>query len=274
VIVMKVDAYDGWTAQGHTWWEVGTPEVSDKRKGPRGPCRLGSARAPDKGHLMKRFTPDTAEPAAIVEELLNGGGAVLLSRGCSPRSDRRGARGSSWRTPRPADKVTHFQGAAEAEGALIACSGGCGTCSPRARCFRRWRRIPVLMAALRVPRLEFIMGSIAANRILPGGPGQEPHVDYPYWDFHAPHTHPVGLNGELPDERAGLGDPRPVHQGKRGHRLCAWVAARAALPPTESRSSSSAASGWGEPGDAALFYGAVWHCAMPNKARTTTATPC
>ena len=29
VIVMKVDAYDGWTAQGHTWWEVGTPEVSE-----------------------------------------------------------------------------------------------------------------------------------------------------------------------------------------------------------------------------------------------------
>ena len=29
VIVMNVDAYDGWTTQGHTWWEVGTPEVSD-----------------------------------------------------------------------------------------------------------------------------------------------------------------------------------------------------------------------------------------------------
>ncbi|KIC46629.1 3D-(3,5/4)-trihydroxycyclohexane-1,2-dione hydrolase [Ruegeria sp. ANG-S4] len=29
VIVMQVDPYDGWTAQGHTWWEVGTPEVSD-----------------------------------------------------------------------------------------------------------------------------------------------------------------------------------------------------------------------------------------------------
>ncbi|GGH31254.1 3D-(3,5/4)-trihydroxycyclohexane-1,2-dione hydrolase [Cribrihabitans marinus] len=28
VIVMDVDAYEGWTAQGHAWWEVGTPEVS------------------------------------------------------------------------------------------------------------------------------------------------------------------------------------------------------------------------------------------------------
>ncbi|WP_224825166.1 3D-(3,5/4)-trihydroxycyclohexane-1,2-dione acylhydrolase (decyclizing) [Cognatishimia sp. MH4019] len=32
VIVMKVDAYDGWTTEGHAWWEVGTPEVSDSPK--------------------------------------------------------------------------------------------------------------------------------------------------------------------------------------------------------------------------------------------------
>jgi len=29
VIVMKVDPHDGWTTEGHTWWEVGTPHVSD-----------------------------------------------------------------------------------------------------------------------------------------------------------------------------------------------------------------------------------------------------
>ncbi|MEM9393007.1 MAG: 3D-(3,5/4)-trihydroxycyclohexane-1,2-dione acylhydrolase (decyclizing) [Pseudomonadota bacterium] len=29
IIVMQVDPYDGWTTQGHTWWEVGTPQVSE-----------------------------------------------------------------------------------------------------------------------------------------------------------------------------------------------------------------------------------------------------
>lgn len=29
VIVMKVDPYEGWTTQGHTWWEVGTPHTSE-----------------------------------------------------------------------------------------------------------------------------------------------------------------------------------------------------------------------------------------------------
>jgi 3D-(3,5/4)-trihydroxycyclohexane-1,2-dione acylhydrolase (decyclizing) len=31
VIVMNVDAYEGWTTEGHTWWEVGTPEVSNRK---------------------------------------------------------------------------------------------------------------------------------------------------------------------------------------------------------------------------------------------------
>ncbi len=30
VIVMKVDPYDGWTTQGHAWWEIGTVAVSDR----------------------------------------------------------------------------------------------------------------------------------------------------------------------------------------------------------------------------------------------------
>ena len=32
VIVMQVDAYEGWTTEGHTWWEVGTPHTSESEK--------------------------------------------------------------------------------------------------------------------------------------------------------------------------------------------------------------------------------------------------
>ncbi|MEJ6403349.1 3D-(3,5/4)-trihydroxycyclohexane-1,2-dione acylhydrolase (decyclizing) [Yoonia sp. 2307UL14-13] len=32
VIVMKVDAYEGWTTEGHAWWEVGTPHITDSDK--------------------------------------------------------------------------------------------------------------------------------------------------------------------------------------------------------------------------------------------------
>jgi len=32
VIVMKVDPYEGWTTEGHTWWEVGTPHITETEK--------------------------------------------------------------------------------------------------------------------------------------------------------------------------------------------------------------------------------------------------
>ena len=32
VIAMEVDPYHGWTEEGHTWWEVGTPHQSDSAK--------------------------------------------------------------------------------------------------------------------------------------------------------------------------------------------------------------------------------------------------
>ncbi|MEM9581719.1 MAG: 3D-(3,5/4)-trihydroxycyclohexane-1,2-dione acylhydrolase (decyclizing) [Pseudomonadota bacterium] len=32
VIVMSVDPYEGWTTEGHTWWEVGTPHVTSNAK--------------------------------------------------------------------------------------------------------------------------------------------------------------------------------------------------------------------------------------------------
>ena len=32
VIVMNVDAYEGWTTEGHAWWEVGTPHVTAHEK--------------------------------------------------------------------------------------------------------------------------------------------------------------------------------------------------------------------------------------------------
>ncbi|SLN44235.1 3D-(3,5/4)-trihydroxycyclohexane-1,2-dione acylhydrolase (decyclizing) [Pseudooctadecabacter jejudonensis] len=32
VISMKVDAYEGWTTEGHAWWEVGTPHVTTSDK--------------------------------------------------------------------------------------------------------------------------------------------------------------------------------------------------------------------------------------------------
>jgi 3D-(3,5/4)-trihydroxycyclohexane-1,2-dione acylhydrolase (decyclizing) len=45
VIVMNVDAYEGWTTEGHTWWEVGTPHVTDNPKVRAGHLEVEASRA-------------------------------------------------------------------------------------------------------------------------------------------------------------------------------------------------------------------------------------
>ncbi len=45
VIAMQVDAHDGWTAEGHTWWEVGTPHVSEHESVRKAHAEVESARA-------------------------------------------------------------------------------------------------------------------------------------------------------------------------------------------------------------------------------------
>ncbi len=44
VIVMQVDAYDGWTTEGHAWWEVGTPHISEHESVREAHAEVESAR--------------------------------------------------------------------------------------------------------------------------------------------------------------------------------------------------------------------------------------
>jgi len=45
VIVMPVDAHEGWTTQGHAWWEVGTPQVSESDRVRAGHATIEAGRA-------------------------------------------------------------------------------------------------------------------------------------------------------------------------------------------------------------------------------------
>ncbi|WP_299949235.1 phytanoyl-CoA dioxygenase family protein [uncultured Ruegeria sp.] len=215
---------------------------------------------------MKRFTAETADPDAIVEELLNGGGAVAISGLFTPEEIAEARAIIMEHSESAAEKVTHFQGAAEEDGKLNL-QRRVWNLLGKGDVFSRMAAHPVLMKILRkFLGTEFIMGSIAANRILPGGPGQEPHVDYPYWDFHSPETHPVGLNGSFPmnAQVSVLLDPFTVESGATGYVPGSQKELR--YPTSEDKFYENCEQMTGEPGDVALFYGVTWHCAMPNNA--------
>jgi len=215
---------------------------------------------------MKSFTAKTANPDVIVDELLNGGGAVKISGLFTPEQIAEARAIVMVHSEQNAEKVTHFQGAAEQEG-KISLQRRVWNLLAKGEVFSQMAAHPVLMDILRkFLGTEFIMGSIAANRILPGGPGQEPHVDYPYWDFHKPETHPVGLNGSFPmnAQVSIILDPFTTESGATGYYPGSQKKLR--YPTPEDKFYDNCAQMMGEPGDVALFYGVTWHCAMPNNS--------
>lgn len=215
---------------------------------------------------MKHFTVQTALPDVIVDELLNGGGAVKISGLFSPEQIAEARAIVMAHSEQAAEKVTHFQGAAEHDG-KIDLQRRVWNLLAKGEVFSEMAAHPVLMEILRkFLGTEFIMGSIAANRILPGGPGQEPHVDYPYWDFHKPESHPFGFNGSFPmnAQVSVILDPFTVESGATGYVPGSQKALR--YPTPEDKFYDNCAQMTGEPGDVVLFYGVTWHCAMPNNS--------
>ena len=215
---------------------------------------------------MRKFTAETADPDTVVQELLYGGGAVSLS-GLFTNDQIAEARSIIMKHSEiAADKVTHFQGGAAADGKLNL-QRRVWNLLAKGDVYSDMAAHPVLMRILRkFLGTEFIMGSIAANRILPGGPGQEPHVDYPYWDFHASETHPIGLNGSFPmnAQVSIILDPFTEESGATAYLPGSQKELR--YPTEEDRFFDRCERMLGEPGDVVLFYGVTWHCAMPNKS--------
>lgn len=214
---------------------------------------------------MLRFTAATADPDTIVAELLHGKGAVLLN-GLFTDDQIAEARRIIHAHSSQADTVTHFQGQAEEDGRLDL-QRRVWNLLAKGDVFSDMAAHPVIMKILRkFLGTEFLMGSIAANRILPGGPGQEPHVDYPYWDMYKAETHPVGLNASFPmnAQVTILLDPFTEESGATAYVPGSQKELR--YPSDADDFYGSCERMLGGPGDVALFFGAAWHCAMPNKS--------
>ena len=214
---------------------------------------------------MNSMEPGAVTPEAVVEALLRGPGAVRI-RGVFSAAQvaeaRRVVMASFRTTARRRSRISRDK-RQKISGCI--CSGVCGICWLKAMCFRRWPSIPTIVAAMRLfLGDDFIMGSIAANRILPDGPGQEPHIDYPYWDFHSPTTFPLGINTSFP-LNAQVTIPLDPFTAQTGATAFVPHTQHELRYPGEGDAFFERCERMeAEPGDAIVFFGATWHCAMPN----------
>ena len=231
--------------------------------------------APPAAHTTRRFHQETIvntieagliTPQAVVEALTKGPGAIRLRGLFSAAQVAEARRVVMAHSEDRAQTVTHFQGQA-AEDQRLHLQRRVWNLLAKGDVFSEMSEHPAIVEAMRLfLGADFIMGSIAANRILPGGPGQEPHIDYPYWDLHAPETFPLGINSSFPlNAQVTIPlDPFTIETGATAfvphtQHVLRYPGEGDAFFDRCERMEADA-------GDAIVFFGATWHCAMPNRS--------
>jgi ectoine hydroxylase-related dioxygenase (phytanoyl-CoA dioxygenase family) len=201
---------------------------------------------------------------AILDELLTGDGTVAIRQLFPPEEVAEARRLITHYSSTEDDKVTHFHGAHEDQ---VHLQRRVWNLLDKGEVFERMVQHPVVMRIVGAFLGDaFIMGSVAANRLLPGGPGQEPHVDYPYWDLYKRETFPIGINSSFPlnAQATVLLDDFTVGNGATAY----WPGSQRTLayPDDDAAFHANAARQTGRAGDCIVFNGMVWHCAMPNRS--------
>jgi len=112
---------------------------------------------------------------------------------------------------------------------------------------------------------EFFCGSYCASRLLPGSPGQELHIDYPYWDYYKEETFPMGLNSSFP-QNCQATIPLDICSVASGATGYIPGSQKKLHYPNKEDDFSNLQQMLGEPGDLVFFNGNCWHGAMPNKS--------
>jgi ectoine hydroxylase-related dioxygenase (phytanoyl-CoA dioxygenase family) len=205
-----------------------------------------------------------AQLPVLLDELLTGGGAVALRQAFPPAEIAEARRLITHYSSTEDDKVTHFHGAHEDQ---VHLQRRVWNLLDKGEVFERMVQHPVVMRIVGAFLGDaFIMGSVAANRLLPGGPGQEPHIDYPYWDLYKRDTFQLAINSSFPlnAQATILLDDFTPENGATAY----WPGSQKVLsyPDDEESFHANAARQTGAAGDCIVFNGMVWHCAMPNRS--------
>ncbi|MEQ8965378.1 MAG: phytanoyl-CoA dioxygenase family protein [Azospirillaceae bacterium] len=210
---------------------------------------------------MKTIAAEAFDPAGVVAELLDGGGAVRLPGVFDAATIREAGEIIRRETADARETGSHFN--RDEDDALQ--QRRVWNLLAHGRPFTDIVQHPRIVDSMRAfLGTDFVMGSICASRTMPGFRGQEPHVDYPYWDLYRTRSFPARINASFPlnAQATILIDPFTEDNGATAYLPGSQKTLR--YPTEEDRFFDSCERMTGEPGDVVLFFGATWHCAMPN----------
>jgi len=207
-----------------------------------------------------------AQMPALIEELLRGAGVIVIRQAFSAEDIAEARELIMHYSTVEGDKETHFHGA---NADTVHLQRRVWNLLNKGEVFERMVQhhavVEIIGAFL---GSAFIMGSVAANRLLPGGPGQEPHVDYPYWDMYKRGEFPTNINSSFPlnAQATILLDPFTPESGATAMLTHSQGDLRYPDENDREHFHANAIRTTGEPGDCVIFNGMCWHCAMPNES--------
>ena len=112
---------------------------------------------------------------------------------------------------------------------------------------------------------EFTCGSYCASRLMPGAPGQELHIDYPYWDYYKADTFPMGLNSSFP-QNCQATIPLDICSELSGATAYVPGSQKKLHYPNDKDDFTNQKQMVANPGDLVFFNGNCWHGASPNNS--------
>lgn len=221
-------------------------------------------------NVINDFTLPNVDIEDVVNEITSGEGFVILPRLFSPAEIKHARELILYLIQTQGKKATHFQGSDESKENLQA---RVWNLLNKGKVFEKFIQHPTILKVMRtILGDDAQLGSIASNTIFPGGSGQEPHLDYPYWDYYSkqhwpqPPKHrdiPFFMNFQATiflDDFTQENGATAVRPGTQRF---------AEYPSDSSEFFKHAVRGIGKAGDVMVFTGLLHHCAMPNQSNAS-----
>ena len=214
---------------------------------------------------MKRFLKDNLNFTEVLTELMHGSGVVVIENIFDLKAIQKARSVINEFADNQEQKESHFNAEAEASGKI----------QLQQRVWNLFGKDLVFSDLITHDIIfdliskflgsEFFCGSYCASRLLPGSPGQELHIDYPYWDYYKEETFPMGLNSSFP-QNCQATIPLDICSAESGATGYIPGSQRNLHYPNKEDDFSNLQQMLSKPGDLVFFNGNCWHGAMPNKS--------
>ena len=214
---------------------------------------------------MKKFFKDNFNTIDVLNEIMEGSGVVVFENVFNSNDIGEARKTVNDFANTQEQKESHFNAEAEASG-KIQLQQRVWNLFGKGKVFTKLITNDIIFTLMsKLLGTEFFCGSYCASRLLPGSPGQELHIDYPYWDFYESGTFPMGLNSSFA-QNCQATIPLDVCSVESGATAYIPGSQKNLHYPNKNDDFTNKVQMVAKPGDLVFFNGNCWHGASPNQS--------